>query len=454
MSYAHKRNTARRGRSLRMESLERRNLLAGDGFHNFIEPADVNNDEAVSAVDALTIINSLNRSQEFGEEIGSTSDSYLDVNDDGYASAVDALMVINQLNLGLASTSGDLQARFSGVAGERAKVEFEQAGQTRKLEVKVQNAAASSTLDVSINGATVGTVTTDANGRGRIELRELNPAGQPLPSVSPGDTVTITGLGSAVLSRNDDDFGIGEGDDHGIDNDDNGINDLDNGFSGDPDDGVNDIDGSSVNDRDDINWIDSDNNGINNRDDSFGDDLDVGMNDSDGSTVNDRDDSNGVDNDGNGINDLDDSFAGDLDNGVSSNQNPPIAPVTTGSLYGEWRAVLAGAGSGTAEYDRESRQSDFDLEVRGLAPNATIPVSINGTVVGQLRTDSRGQGKSKFEVGDDDYRPFPTNFPAIASGSTIQVGGSLAGTFAFRASGYDNDGHDNDDDRYGDHDDD
>jgi hypothetical protein len=356
-----------------MESLERRNLLAGDGFHNFIDPADVNNDEAVSAADALTIINSLNRNQVSGEELGSTSDSYWDVNDDGYASAVDALMVINQLNHGLASTTGELEARLSGASGERAKVEFEQSGQTRKLEVKVQNAASSSTLSVSINGATVGIVTTDANGRGRIELLEFISAGQLLSSVNAGDTVAITGLGSSVLSRGDDEFRIGESDDHVIDHDDNGINHVD------------------------------------------------------------------------------DSFAGDLDDGVNSNQNPPIAPVTTGSLYGEWRAVLTGAGSGSAEFDRESRESDFKVEVRGLAPNATLPVSINGTVVSQLRTDSRGQGKLKFEVGDDDYRPYPANFPAIVSGSTIQVGSSLAGTFAIDS--YGNDDHDDDRDHDDDHDD-
>ena len=328
MSHARKRKSARRGRSLRMESLERRNLLAGDGFHNFLDPADVNNDDAVTALDALTIVNRLNRSEASGEEVGSLSDRYWDVNDDGHASAVDALMVINQLSRDSAGAGGELEAKLSGDASERVKVKFEHAGQGRKLEVKIQNALPSSTFDVSVEGESLGSVATDANGRGRIELREFDSVGRPLPSIVAGNAVTISEIGTSVFG------GKGESDDHDGSHDVSGV--------GDSDHGINDVDGNGVGDSND------------------------GLNDVDGSGVNGSDDVYGVGDSSHGINDVDDHGVGDSDDGVNDVDHvPPTAPVVSGSQYGEWRAILSGVGSGNAEFGRESRESEFEVEVRG-----------------------------------------------------------------------------------------
>ncbi|MCG8651527.1 MAG: dockerin type I domain-containing protein, partial [Pirellulales bacterium] len=49
-------------RPLRAESLEKRQLLAGDiGLHNTDLPTDVNGDGKVTAVDALTVVNHIVR---------------------------------------------------------------------------------------------------------------------------------------------------------------------------------------------------------------------------------------------------------------------------------------------------------------------------------------------------------------------------------------------------------
>ncbi|MFG0264107.1 MAG: dockerin type I domain-containing protein [Rhodopirellula sp. JB055] len=87
-------------RKLRSESLERRNLMAANIFHNEAMPEDVNEDAQVTAVDALTIINRMNREQagDFSDEVG--RGRMTDVNNDGRHSALDALMVINRLNRG------------------------------------------------------------------------------------------------------------------------------------------------------------------------------------------------------------------------------------------------------------------------------------------------------------------------------------------------------------------
>ncbi|MBX7072493.1 MAG: hypothetical protein K1X71_05045 [Pirellulales bacterium] len=103
-------------RSLQLETLERRALLAIDGYnawHNTANATDVNNDGRTSAMDALAIINELNRggSRRLGmaanlmaanlpaaPQAAATPSMLYDVNNDGAVSAIDALRVVNQLN--------------------------------------------------------------------------------------------------------------------------------------------------------------------------------------------------------------------------------------------------------------------------------------------------------------------------------------------------------------------
>ncbi|MCC9655655.1 dockerin type I domain-containing protein [Rhodopirellula halodulae] len=66
-------------------------------YHNDIEPHDVNGDEEVTALDALTIINYLNTYGPGPVGFGDPGYGY-DVNGDGFVTALDALLVINHLN--------------------------------------------------------------------------------------------------------------------------------------------------------------------------------------------------------------------------------------------------------------------------------------------------------------------------------------------------------------------
>ncbi|EMI43934.1 peroxidase family protein [Rhodopirellula sp. SWK7] len=101
-STSRKRKT--QNRRLRPESLEARQLLAANIFHNEAMPEDVNEDGIVSAVDALTIINQINTQTAEGQSIDGGGlqargrGRMTDVNNDGRDSALDALMVINRLN--------------------------------------------------------------------------------------------------------------------------------------------------------------------------------------------------------------------------------------------------------------------------------------------------------------------------------------------------------------------
>ena len=89
-----RRSVGSKSRKLRLQSLENRNLLAGDvGVEIFAN--DVNGDGEVTSVDALQIINAL-QSQNKGGVIEDLSS--VDVNQDGVLSPRDALGVINHLN--------------------------------------------------------------------------------------------------------------------------------------------------------------------------------------------------------------------------------------------------------------------------------------------------------------------------------------------------------------------
>ena len=109
-----------------LERLEERQMLAGNAnpWHNVANPLDVNNDTTVGPVDALAIINSLNwyGSGRLGESLASlvhsgageggiastaaasgairTPQAMVDVNDDNLLTPMDALQVINELNEG------------------------------------------------------------------------------------------------------------------------------------------------------------------------------------------------------------------------------------------------------------------------------------------------------------------------------------------------------------------
>ncbi len=73
-----------------------------NGFHNYSNSKDVNNDGIVSPIDALLIINRLNSGGAgvltTGSGEGEPGKHYVDVNNDGRLSPIDALQVINGLN--------------------------------------------------------------------------------------------------------------------------------------------------------------------------------------------------------------------------------------------------------------------------------------------------------------------------------------------------------------------
>lgn len=95
---------SRTNRWLRAEQLERRELLAGDLFHNDLRASDVNNDGFVAPNDVLMVVNALNQNGAASEG-GASGRLYLDTNNDGELSPIDALVPINDMLLGVGEGS-------------------------------------------------------------------------------------------------------------------------------------------------------------------------------------------------------------------------------------------------------------------------------------------------------------------------------------------------------------
>ena len=87
------------------------------GGSNQGQPLDINNDGSVSAIDALLVINYLNR----GTATSTLSNPRLDVNRDTFVSALDALLVINYLNRQVVE-QGQVRAEGEGERWRRTAI--------------------------------------------------------------------------------------------------------------------------------------------------------------------------------------------------------------------------------------------------------------------------------------------------------------------------------------------
>lgn len=90
-------------KSLSIEALEKRELLAGDAVafqHNYLNRYDVNNDRLITARDVLAVTNQMNRGGEAEQADTEGGGMYYDVNADHDVTAVDALGVINAISRG------------------------------------------------------------------------------------------------------------------------------------------------------------------------------------------------------------------------------------------------------------------------------------------------------------------------------------------------------------------
>lgn len=114
---------------------------------------------------------------------------------------------------------------------------------------------------------------------------------------------------------------------------------------------------------------------------------------------------------------------------TSSSQNNSSSTSSV-NVTSKLRANLSGSGVGKAEFESKRGKLEFEVKVSGLSANSVYPVTVDGVIVGQLRTNSRGKGELKFESRKNNRPAFPADFPAITNASTIRVGDMTSGAFA------------------------
>ncbi len=127
----------KRKRSLRLETLETRHLMAG--WHNLSLPADVNGDGLVAPSDALAVINTLAREGKTSIELTGTTGAngpFLDVDNNGRVTPSDALGVLNWL-----TETEDWLSPVTSVADLRPAGEDEKANEVAGFEADNVGAA-------------------------------------------------------------------------------------------------------------------------------------------------------------------------------------------------------------------------------------------------------------------------------------------------------------------------
>lgn len=173
----------------------------------------------------------------------------------------------------------ELEARLAATDSSlQAKVKFESEGEKRELEVRVRGGAPGSTLDFSVGGVTLATLTLDDYGTAKLEFDSGVDDGElPFPAdfVAPiaGTAVAVGPLSGAFAAESDDD---GEDDDNADDHSDDGDDDDDNvNDNGGDDDNANANDNaddsSNVNDNVDDDNINANDNEADSEEDNVND---------------------------------------------------------------------------------------------------------------------------------------------------------------------------------------
>ena len=119
----------RKKKPLQMEALERRQLLAADfgaateslPFHNSFIAEDVDGNFAITARDALLVVNKLNENQGLTDHVEGQERHYLDTDGNNVLTAKDALFIFNALN-GEAETNPTAVFTYAFVDDEGAPI--------------------------------------------------------------------------------------------------------------------------------------------------------------------------------------------------------------------------------------------------------------------------------------------------------------------------------------------
>lgn len=103
-------------------------------------------------------------------------------------------------------------------------------------------------------------------------------------------------------------------------------------------------------------------------------------------------------------------------------------------------SLASGKGEFEIEQEHNRLEIEFEVEIEDAVPSASYDISVDGKLVGSLTMNIEGDGKLKLSSHPDDLDelPLPENFPTVTEGSRISVADEqgnviLEGTFAIKA---------------------
>ncbi len=172
--------------------------------HNLFAPLDVNDDSNVTPSDALMVINHLNKADRSLQDPATAG--FIDVTDDGIVTPTDALQVINSLNRrdGNTTLASSGWTKVEGNGNERVGVKVTRNDDgSVDLEVRVQNADSNDSHPVFLQDKLIGTVQTDARGRGVLKLDANTDLANRLPEIlldgQPAATLVVDSVATVDL---------------------------------------------------------------------------------------------------------------------------------------------------------------------------------------------------------------------------------------------------------------
>ena len=291
---------------------------------------------------------------------------------------------------------GQLSGAGTGHGSVKYEVGQEHGAIDREFEVELEHAAAGTTYDVTVDGVVVGQITTNAMGYGKLKYDDTPKAGeQPFPAdfpaITDGTVVEVAGL-STMLEASA--APVGEGSDDSTRVDDSPHADDDSHYD----------DDSHHSDDDDSPHADDDSH---RGDDSHHSDDDSPHADDDSHHGDDSPHS-------------DDSH----DDSSASSSRASFVPSHEVELKGRYRK---GKFRGEVEFEVEREHGGwevkFEVEVRG-SKRGRHDVFVDGVHVGVVTIGDRGRGKLELStMPDRDDLPMPADFPAIETGSVVEVAG-------------------------------
>src|SRR5262249_38498223 len=128
------------------------------------------------------------------------------------------------------------------------------------------------------------------------------------------------------------------------------------------------------------------------------------------------------------------------DQGENENENESETHLAA-TLADPTNTAISGRAALKTETDDGTTETTFVVSIKGAAANTMLDVTLQGVMIGMLKTDGTGAGKLVLSSEDG---TLPANFPTMVMAGDTVVVGTATGTLAvvMEGGGHDDQGED------------